>query len=87
MAGRLFGLAVATILLAAIAYVSRFWIFEWWGREGLAGLPALRPGGDLWRRWMSDLGLAPYDLLLWAGAAFALLSLVQSIWSRVVGGR
>lgn len=83
MARRILGLALALILLTALAYLSRFWVFDWWGREGLGGLPALRPGGDLWRRWMNDLGLGPYDVILWAVGVFALLSVVQSIWDRV----
>ncbi|MEM7524203.1 MAG: hypothetical protein AAF360_10685 [Pseudomonadota bacterium] len=80
---RAIGLFLALLIIAVAAYLSRFWIFDWWGRDGLFGLSELRPGGDLWRRWMRMLGLAPYDVVLWALAGFALLTGAQSIWNRL----
>lgn len=77
------GLLLALILLAALAYVSRFWVFAWWGRDGLFGIGALRAGGDLWRGWMNSLGLGPYDLVLWGVVGFGLLTLIQNIWDRL----
>lgn len=77
------GLLFATAILAALAYVSRFWVFSWWGREGLFGVERLSSGGDLWRSWMADAGLGPYDVMLWAVACFVLLSAAQRLWSRI----
>jgi len=79
---RVAGLILALILLTVFAYLSRFWIFEWWGREGLFGFEELRRGGDLWRRWMNGFGLGPYDLVLWAVGGFFVLSVAQKIWDR-----
>ena len=80
MIGRVLGVSVAVCLLTIFAYVSRFWVFEWWGREGLFGVEELRRGGDLWRRWMNDLGLGPFDILFWAVGVFVVLTIVQKIW-------
>lgn len=77
------GILLALILLAGLAYVSRFWVFDLWGQGGLLGLGALRSGGDLWRGWMNALGLGAYDILLWGVAGFLLLSVVQKIWDRL----
>lgn len=79
---RLIGLLVFAALTTVLAYLSRFWIFDFWSRDGLAGISALRPGGDLWRRWMNDLGFGPYDILLWVVGVFVALTLIQKIWDR-----
>ena len=80
---RVLGLVFALILIALLAYLSRFWVFDWWGRDGFLGVEALRPGGDLWRGWMRGLGLGAFDLLLWAVAAFATLTVAEKLWSRI----
>ena len=79
------GLCLALILAVALAYVSRFWVVELWGREGLFGVGEVRAGGDLWRGWMRGIGLGAFDLILWAVAGFALLTVVQKIWDRLTG--
>ena len=55
------GLCLALILAVALAYVSRFWVVELWGREGLFGVGEVRAGGDLWRGWMRGIGLGAFD--------------------------
>ena len=80
---RILGLFLALMLITLFAYLSRFWVFDWWGRDGLLGVEALRPGGDLWRRWMGDLGLGAFDVVLWGVAAFAALTLAEKLWSRL----
>ncbi len=79
---RIIGLGLFALLAVAFAYVSRFWVLDLWGRDGLFGIAALRSGGDLWRRWMNDLGLATYDVLLWVIAVFLCLTLLQKLWDR-----
>ena len=79
---RALGLLLVAVLIAVFAYLSRFWVFTWWGREGLFGVEWLRAGGDLWRRWMNDLGLGPYDIVLWAVAGFVVLTVLQRLWDR-----
>ena len=38
MLERILGLALAVIVGAVLLYLSRFWIFELWPREGLFGI-------------------------------------------------
>ena len=79
MIRRILWTLIAVALAATLAYLSRFWIFDWWGREGLFGQQALRPGGDLVSRWLRGSDLAPFDLLIWVLGSFALLTLLQKL--------
>ena len=80
---RIFGLILAILLAIVFLYISRFWIFDFWGREGLFGVEYLRPGGDLLRRELRGTFFAPYDLLVWVAGGFIILSMLDNIWSRV----
>lgn len=81
---RRLALPVAALLLGAVLfYVSRFWIFDLWPREGLFGIAALRPGGNLVQGWLGGTRLWPFDLVIWAVVAFLLLSLAQRIADRL----
>lgn len=80
---RIIGLIVAILLAIIFLYISRFWIFDLWGREGLFGIEYLRPGGDLLRRELRGTFFAPYDLLVWVAGGFVVLSALDNIWSRV----
>ncbi|MDH3667868.1 MAG: hypothetical protein OEN23_13155 [Paracoccaceae bacterium] len=45
-----------------LVYISRFWEFDLWSREGLFGVATLPPGGDLLARWLRGIrfwGLIP----------------------------
>lgn len=83
MARRLIWMAIAIALTIVAAYLSRFWIFRWWGREGLFGFEDLRPGGGLLARWLRGTDFAPFELLIWVLAVFAVLTLVQNIANRL----
>ena len=80
---RIIGLILAILLAAIFLYISRFWVFDLWGREGLFGIEYLRPGGDLLRRELRGTFFAPYDLLVWVAGGFVILSVLDNIWSRV----
>jgi hypothetical protein len=82
MAARLFGIVGALLLAALIAYVSRYWVFDLWPREGLFGVQSLPPQGDLVRRWLGGTVWSPFDIVIWGIAAFLLLSLVQAVADR-----
>lgn len=86
MIGRVLGVAGAAILVAVIFYASRYWPFRWWDRPGLFGQEALPPQGGLVRRWLQGSDFAVFDIVLWAIAAFLLLSFVQAVVSRLGGG-
>ena len=80
---RVIGLIVAVLLAVVFLYISRFWIFDLWGREGLFGVEYLRPGGDLLRRELRGTPLAPYDLLVWAGGGFFVLTMLEKLWVKL----
>lgn len=68
---RAIGLALAILLAAILLYVSRY--------SDLLGLP----GGDLVRSWLGDTVLQPFDIVIWAIAAFLFLTAVQAIVDRI----
>ena len=67
---------------SALLYVSPFWVFELWGREGLFGWPALPAQGDLLARWLRGTPLAPFELIIWATAVFLTATLAQRLFDR-----
>ena len=77
---RVIWLVVAGLAFAVLFYVSRFWEFRWWGRDGLFGWDALRPQGDLVSQWVRGTDLAPFELLLWGVGAFLVLTVLQKVY-------
>ncbi|APX11875.1 hypothetical protein [Tateyamaria omphalii] len=73
-------LAIATLTAAILFYVSRFWDFRLWPRDGLFGIEALRPQGGLVAQWLRGTDLAPFELLIWAIGAFLILTLLQKLY-------
>jgi hypothetical protein len=80
---RIIGLTLAILLAVIFLYISRFWIFDLLGREGLLGIEYLRPGGDILRRELRGTPLAPYDLLVWVAGGFFLLTMLEKLWGKV----
>ncbi len=83
MIRRLVSLLLVAILGAVLWYLSRFWDFQLWAREGLFGLEALRPQGGLLAHWLRGTRLAPFELVIWGMGVFLLLTLAQKLfeWS------
>ena len=77
---RVLWLAIATLIAAILFYISRFWDFRLWPRDGLFGIEALRPQGGLVGQWLRGTDLAPFELLIWAIGAFVLLTLLQKLY-------
>ncbi|MBY5932083.1 hypothetical protein KUV51_03650 [Tateyamaria omphalii] len=73
-------LIIATLIAAILFYVSRFWDFRLWPRDGLFGIEALRPQGGLVAQWLRGTDLAPFELLVWAVGAFLILTLLQKLY-------
>lgn len=76
---------VAFLLISAFVglifyYISRFWSFRLWDREGLFGIEALRPQGGLLARWLRGTDAAPFELLIWVTALFIALTFLQMIF-------
>ena len=80
MIRKIFWLAVMAVLTAAAYYLSRFWEFRLWGREGLFGLEELRPQGGLVARWLRGTDAAPFELLIWVLGIFVILTLLQMLY-------
>ena len=83
MRQRIVRLAVAVIVGLLLLYVSRFWPFELWSRDGLLGWSELPPGGDLLARWLGGTPASPFELVIWAVAAFLSLTLLQRLFERL----
>jgi len=77
---RVFWLAVAVSVTAVAYYLSRFWTFRLWPRDGLAGIEWLRPQGGLVARWLRGTDFAPFELLLWGIGVFLLLTVLQKLY-------
>lgn len=76
-------LLIVALVAVILFYLSRFWFLDLWPRGGLFGIEELRPGGGLLGRWLRGTNFAPFELLIWAGGSFLVLSFIQSIVGRV----
>ncbi|MEP2639417.1 hypothetical protein [Roseobacter sp.] len=76
-------LVVVGALAAALFYTSQFWYLSLWPRDGLLGIKALRPQGDLVSLWVRGTQATPFALLIWALGCFVVLSLAQKIYDRL----
>lgn len=83
MIGRILSLGVVAVITAVLFYVSRFWDFRLWGRDGLFGVEELRPAGGLLARWLRGTDLAPFELVIWGIGAVLILSLLQKIFDSL----
>lgn len=73
-------LSIAALLAAVAFYMSRYWSLRLWDRDGLFGIEALRPQGSLFGQWLRGTDFAPFELVIWALAVFAVLSVVQKLY-------
>jgi hypothetical protein len=81
--GRIGGIMLMVLLALIIAYASRFWPWGgFWSTEGAFGIAWLHPNGDWVRRSLRGTAFARFDLLIWGGLSFLLLSLVHALGSR-----
>ena len=77
---RVFWLLIAALATAVLYYVSRFWTYRLWPRDGLFGVEALRPQGGLVGRWLRGTDFAPFELLIWAVGALLVLTILQKLY-------
>lgn len=76
---KILSICVTVVAGLALLYLSRFWPFELWPRNGvLAGL-GFRPGGDLVRFWVRGTQLAQFDFLIWGIVGFITLSVLEFV--------
>ncbi len=78
MIARSVWIVVVAALSITAFYLSRFWIFRWWGRDGFLGLDWARPQGGLISVWLRGTEFSQFELLIWVLGIFAVLSVLQS---------
>lgn len=76
-------LAIVLLIGAALIYVSRFWAFSLWGRDGLFGVSELRPQGNLMAQWLRGTDFRPFDLIIWVVAGFLILTWTQKLFDKI----
>ena len=74
-------LSLLLVLLTGMIlfYISRFWDFRWWGREGLFGIDWIRPQGGLLATWLRGTNFAVYELLIWGLLCVLVLTLLDRL--------
>jgi len=85
MIRRLIWTGVAAIAGVALLYISRFWVFQLWGREGLFGIEALRPQGGLLAQWLRGTDFADFELVIWVVLSFLTLTFLQKLYDLTSG--
>ncbi len=83
MIRRVMLMAIVATFTAVAYYLSRFWDFRLWGREGLFGIEELRPQGGLLARWLRGTDFAPFELLIWVVGVFLALTLLQKLFDLI----
>lgn len=83
MMRRIIWMTVTVIVAVVLLYLSRFWVFEFWSRDGLLGVKELRPQGGLLARWLRGTEAAPFELLIWVLGGFLILTGLQKIHDRM----
>lgn len=86
MIRRLIWTLIAAIAGFVLLYISRFWVFQLWGREGLFGIEALRPQGGLLAQWLRGTEFADFELVIWVVLSFLTLTLLQKLYDLTSGG-
>lgn len=88
----LVGFLIVASITVLLLYLSEFWQFRLWGREGLFGLEWLRPQGNIVGRELGQLlrgsgfgALGNLDILLWVMGSFLALTWLDRLWKRVAG--
>ena len=78
------GITSVILLALVLLYLTRFWIFtDWWGRDGLLGFKELTSQGNFLTRELRGAPYQVFSLLLWLGGGFLVLSLLQTIATRI----
>ena len=74
---RVVSLLIAAVFGIVLLYISRFWMFSLWTRDGLFGLKELRPNGGLLARWLRGTDFSAFELIIWAVLVFLTLTYLQ----------
>ncbi|MEM8629658.1 MAG: hypothetical protein AAGF74_00345 [Pseudomonadota bacterium] len=83
MIRRIISLLIVALVALALFYISRFWDFRLWGREGLLGIQALRPQGGLLAQWLRGTPFAPYELVIWTAGSVLVLTGLERLFHLI----
>lgn len=83
MTRRILWMAITIIVAFVLIYLSRFWAFDLWGREGLFGWRELRPQGGLLGRWLRGTPFQPFELIIWVVGMFLVLTWLEKAYDRL----
>ncbi len=83
MTRRIIWMSITAIAALVLFYLSRFWIFSFWSREGLFGVSELRPQGGLLARWLRGTDFAPFELLIWVVGFFVILTWLEKAYGKI----
>ena len=81
MTKRIVWMAITVMAAAILLYLSRFWVFDLWGREGLFGIEQIRPQGGLLAQWLRGTYLAPFELIIWLVGFFLFLTWLEKAYA------
>ena len=83
MTRRIAAAALVVCVSVLLLYLSRFWPVQLWTRQDLLAQAGLLPGGDMLRIWLRGTVFAPFDLLLWSGTVFVVLSWTEKLTQKL----
>ena len=83
MTKRIVWMVITISAAVVLVYLSRFWVFDLWGREGLFGIQEIRPRGGLLARWLRGTSLAPFELIIWFLGFFLILTWLEKAYSKL----
>ncbi len=86
MMRRILWLLITALVGLSLLYISRFWLFDLWARDGLFGIKALRPQGGLLALWLRETPFAPFELLIWISGTFMSLTWLENLYHRLMHG-
>ncbi len=83
MGRRITWMLITIIVMIPVFYLSRFWVFDFWGRDGLFGIKEIRPQGGLLDRWLRGTPFAPFELLIWLAGVFCILTWLEKAYAAL----
>jgi hypothetical protein len=85
--GRAVKIAATAAVALVLVYLSQFWVWRLWSRDGLFGIEWIRPGGNLVSVWLRGTPFAPFALPIWAMLVFVALTWLERCFGWLSRGK
>lgn len=82
---RLVAVGLVVCVAAGLLYISRFWPFELWARQGWLDQAGWRPQGGMLLHWLRGTQFAQFELLIWVTGSFVALSVTEKLAQHIRG--